>query len=119
VHRDAAAVGERHDHHGIREEVPQAVASELELVVPHDRTRLEDRVRGRAKVVAEAGQRHLRCRGVAANGRGALEHEHAQPRAGEVCGGDETVVPGAGNDDVEAGHWRRSRIQSAIAGRYL
>src|SRR3981081_2982723 len=119
MHRDAAPVRERHHHHGVGKEIAQSVARELQLVVPNDRARLEDRMRRRAQVVPIAGERDLLRRRVATDARRALEDQHAQTRAGEIRRGDEAVVPGPASNDVEVGHWRRPRNQSAIAGRYL
>jgi len=105
-HRDASAVGERHHDARVGKEVAQPVRAEAQLVVPDDRTRLEDRVRARAEVVPEAGQRDLFGRRVATDRGRPLEDEHAQARAGEIRRAEERVVPGAGDDDVVLAHSR-------------
>src|SRR3981081_4456038 len=119
MHRDAAPVRSGAPYPGVGKEIAQSVARELQLVVPNDRARLEDRMRRRAQVVPIAGERDLLRRRVATDSRRALEDQHAQTSAREIRRGDEAVVPGACDHDVEFGHWRRSRNQSAMAGRYL
>jgi hypothetical protein len=86
----------------IRMEVLESVVLEAELA--DRRARLDQVVRGRARVVQEARKSELLGRGVAADDRPLLEHEHLEARQREVGGGDEAVVPGACDDDVRLRH---------------
>ena len=99
-HGDARPVLERHHQRGVGEDVPQAVPPELQLVVAHERVRLDQDMGARTGVVPEARQRQLLGDGVAAEQLARLEHDHAEPRPGEICRRDQAVVPGPRDHDV-------------------
>ena len=88
-------------HHRIRVHVLESVRAELQLVVAQRRACLNEVVRGRARVVEEAGQRQLLGRGIAAHDRPRVEHAALVARTREIRGGDERVVSAARDDDVE------------------
>ncbi len=101
MHHERVAVGQRHHHGRVGGQVGQAVARlQVELVVADQRVVLDQHVRARARVVREAGQRERLGPGVPAVRRGRLEHQHLEPRAGEVAGADERVVAGPDHHDL-------------------
>ena len=97
------AVAERHVDDGIRVEVLEAVVLGQAKLLDR-RARLDEVVRGRARVVVEAGERELLGGGVAADHRPRLEDEHLEARLGEIGGRDEAVVARPGDDDVDRAH---------------
>ena len=103
-HRDAAAVAKGHGEHGIRVQITQAIAIELQLVVAHQGVALDQVVRRGTRIVDEAGQGQLLGRGVTTDPVRALEHQHLEAGPRRIGGRQQAVVTGAGHHDVPLAH---------------
>ena len=101
VLRQIGAVRERKVHHDLGMNVFQSVLSEPELVVAQHRAVLDHDMGRSARVVLEARKRQLLRDAIAAHNRPALQHQTAIARLGEIGGGDQAVVPGTRDDDIE------------------
>ena len=120
-----AAVGERRERGRVPREHLEAVWREVQIA---DDRRAEEAVDVGGGRDLEAGQ-DLLGDARAADDVAPLEHEHAQPGAGEVARGHEPVVPGTDHDGVVTrgvlGHWMeichaRARLaqgEEALASR--
>ena len=101
VLRQIGAVRERNVHHDLGMNVFQSVVAEPELVVAQHRAILDHDMGRSARVVLEARKRQLLRDAIAAHDRPALQHQTAIARLGEIGGGDQAVVPGTRDDDIE------------------
>ena len=89
-------------HDRIGKNVLQPVFAEPQFVVAQHRVVLNQHVRRRARVMFESAQRQLRGLDAAADDRPAFQHQAAITRLCQVGGGDQAIVAGAGNDNVES-----------------
>ena len=101
VLRQIGAVRERKVHHDLGMNVFQSIVTEPELVVAQHRAILDHDMGRSARVVLEARKRQLLRHAITAHDRPALQHQTAIARLGEIGGGDQAVVPGTRDDDIE------------------
>jgi len=102
VLRQIGAVRERKVHHDLRMDVFESVVAEPEFVVAQHRTILDHDVSRSARVVLEAGKRQFLRHAIAAHHRPSLQHQAAVAGLGQIGGGDQAVVPGTRDDDIES-----------------
>ncbi len=100
-HGEPGPVGERQVHDGIGVHVLKAVFGQAKLVAGEHRAGLDEVMRGRARIVPEAGQGQFLRAGVPADVLTRFEHHAGQPCLGQVGGGNQAVVSRAGHDHVE------------------
>src|SRR5580704_5709347 len=96
------AVGKRHVKNRIGINVFETVIPELKLIVAQNRVSVNPVVRRRAHVVRESAQRQVRGFDPTTHSGSPFKHQAAITCFRQVSSRNQTVVPGASNDDVKS-----------------